>query len=252
MSKIIVLGGSGSLGKHVVEQAIGAAHDVSVIVRTPSKLPEAWRNKVQIFQADIATIPIDQLGANLAQYDAVINAAGLVSDGARFVTLFAHVVDSLETIDPSKRPVTWFMAGAGLLDIGNTKRRALDLPFIKKTYWPHSENLKRLEASSLDFRLLCPGPMVEGPAIGVTNMRVALDHLPVLMPGAVKFLPDLMLVPLFASRVPELIIPFADAAALILSNLEPKGAMSRRRVGLALPKGMRGKKDRWRAKAPAE
>jgi hypothetical protein len=176
--------------------------------------------------------------------------AGLVSDGDRFVTLVAHIVSGLETIELANRPVAWFMAGAGLLDIGDTRRRGLELPLIKKTYWPHGENFKRLEASTLDFRLLCPGPMVEGAAVGLERLRVAIDRLFVQTPAAVKWLPDWLLVPIFASRVPEMIIPYADAAALMLNNLEPGNAMSRHRVGLALPVGMKGKKERWTARAP--
>jgi uncharacterized protein len=49
---------------------------------------------------------------------------------------------------------------------------------------------------------------------------------------------------------PDLIVRYAGAAALMLNNLEPRNAMSRRRVGLALPVGMTGKKDRWTARAP--
>jgi len=87
--------------------------------------------------------------------------------------------------------------------------------------------------------------------VGLNSLRVAIDRLPVQAPGAAKWLPDLLLLPIFVSRVPEMIIPFADAAALMLDNLEPGNAMSRRRAGLALPEGMRGKKDRWAAKARA-
>ena len=113
------------------------------------------------------------------------------------------------------------MAGAGLLDIGDTRRRGLDLPLIKKTYWPHGENFKRLEASPLDFRLLCPGPMVEGAPVGLEGLRVALDRLPVETPASVKWLPDWLVAPIFASVVPEMIIPYADAAALMLNNRAP-------------------------------
>ena len=47
-----------------------------------------------------------------------------------------------------------------------------------------------------------------------------------------------------------MIIPYADAAALMLNNLEPGNAMSRHRVGLALPVGTKGRKERWAARAP--
>ena len=247
MSKIMVLGAAGALGKHVAHQAINAGHDVSVVVRTPSKLPASWRDRVKVHHADIAALTVIQLGTLLDGHDAVINTAGRVGDGDRFVTLVAHIVGGLETIESANRPLAWFMAGAGLLDIGDTPRRGLDLPMIKKTYWPHGENFKRLEESTLDFRLLCPGPMVEGAPVGLERLRVSVDRLPVQTPAAVRWLPDWLLVPIFAARVPEMIIPYADAAALMLNNLEPGGPMSRHRVGLALPVGMKGKKDRWTA-----
>jgi hypothetical protein len=245
----MVLGAAGALGKHVARQAVDAGHDVSVMVRTPAKLPASWRNKVKVHQADIAALPTDRLAALLGDHDAVINTAGQVSAGDEFVALVGRIVAGLEHVEPARRPVAWFMAGAGLLDIGDTRRRALGLPLIRKTYWPHGENFKRLEASTLDFRLLCPGPMVEGDPVGLDRLRVSLDRLPTETPAAVKGLPDWLLVPVFASVVPEMIIPYADAAALMLNNLDPGNAMSRHRVGVALPIGMRGKKERWSARA---
>jgi uncharacterized protein len=250
MTKIIVLGASGSLGKHVAQQAVAAGHEVSVVVRTPAKLPASWRDKVTVHQADIAALSADQLNTLLGGHDAVINTAGLVSDGDRFVSLVAHIVDGLETIAPANRPVAWFLAGAGLLDIGDTGRRGLDFPAIKKTYWPHGENFKRLAASTLDYRLLCPGPMVEGAAVGLDRLRISIDRLPVQTPAMATWLPNLLLLAIFVSRISEMIVPYADAAALMLKNLERKNAMSRHRVGLALPVGMKGKKERWRARAP--
>jgi len=47
-----------------------------------------------------------------------------------------------------------------------------------------------------------------------------------------------------------MIVPYADAAAVILANVEPQGPTSRHRVGLALPVGMKGKKREWAAKPP--
>ena len=49
-----------------------------------------------------------------------------------------------------------------------------------------------------------------------------------------------------------MIVPYADAAALMLSHLQPGSTMSRHRIGLALPIGMRGKKARWSARPATE
>src|SRR3981081_3959465 len=111
MTKIIVLGASGALGKHVAQQAVDAGHEVSVVVRTPSKLPASWRDKVKVHKADIATLSANQLGALLGGHDVVINTAGLVSDGDRFVTLVAHIVRSLETIERPTLPAARIMSG---------------------------------------------------------------------------------------------------------------------------------------------
>ncbi len=57
-----------------------------------------------------------------------------------------------------------------------------------------------------------------------------------------RALPDSSFLPVFASLIPQMIVPYADAAALMLSNLDRGNAMSRHRVRLALPVGMRGRK----------
>jgi hypothetical protein len=115
------------------------------------------------------------------------------------------------------------------LDIDSSGRRGVDLPAVQSTYWPHAVNFERLSRSRLDWRLLCPGPMVDEPALGLDRLRISRDVLPAQGPD-------------FASLIPQMIVPYADAAALMLAHLDRGNAMSRHRVGLALPVGMRGHK----------
>jgi hypothetical protein len=90
--------------------------------------------------------------------------------------------------------------------------------------------------------------MVEQPALGLDRLRISLDTLPVEVPAFARALPGALLLPIFASLIPQMIVPYADAAALMLANLDRGSAMARHRVGLALPLGMRGRKQRWTAK----
>jgi uncharacterized protein len=83
---------------------------------------------------------------------------------------------------------------------------------------------------------------MQEPALGLDRLRISLDILPVDVPASARALPDSQLVPVFASSIPEMIVPYADAAALMLANLDRGNAMSRHRVGLTLPVGMRGRK----------
>jgi putative NADH-flavin reductase len=247
MSRVVILGATGSLGRHVVQQAIAAKHDVSVVVRTPAKLPAEVRDKVSVQQCDLSATSTNDLAAMLSGHDAILSTAGLVTEGDLFVNLVDRIVTSLEAIPSSDRPACWFMAGAGLLDIDGSGRRGVDLPVIKSTYWPHRVNFDRLRRSNLDWRLLCPGPMVELPPIGLAKLRVSLDQLPVRVPAFGRALAGALFLPVFASLIPEMIIPYADAAALMLGNLARGAEMSHHRVGVALPLGMRGRKDRWAA-----
>ena len=251
MSKVLILGATGSLGRYVTQQAVAANQDVSVLVRSPSKLPVHIRERVMVHQADLATTPVSELAAIFRNKDAVINTAGLVTEGQRFVDLVARVVAGLESLDKGERPVCWFLAGAALLDLDDRGRRAVGFPRVAATYWPHLANFERIRQTGLDWRLLCPGPMVDQPALGLARMRVSLDRLPVRIPRFAGSLPGTMVLPFFAHRIPEMIIPYADAAALMLANLTPGTGMSRRRVGLALPAGLRGTKARWAARPPA-
>jgi hypothetical protein len=84
--------------------------------------------------------------------------------------------------------------------------------------------------------------MVDEPELGLDRLRISLDVLPVNVPAAAGGLPDSEFVQLFASLVPQMIVPYADAAALMLANLDRNNVMSRHRVGLALPVGMVGRK----------
>ena len=119
---------------------------------------------------------------------------------------------------------------------------------MKSTYWPHRVNFERLGRSRLDWRLLCPGPMVDEPATGLDRLRISLDALPVKVPAFARALPGPLLVPVFGSLIPQIIVSYRGTAALMLANLNRGNTMSQRRVGLALPLGMRGRKPQWSAR----
>jgi putative NADH-flavin reductase len=251
MTRIAIFGATGSLGSQVARLAVAAGHDVSALVRTPSRLPADVASKATITAGDLMQLQPAQLGAFLAGHDALVSCAGLVTEGQGFVDLFDRVVSGVESLPAGRRPLCWLLAGAGLLDIDTSGRRGVDLPKVRDTYWPHRVNFERLQRSSIEWRLLCPGPLVQQPALGIERLRVSLERLPVTMPMGATLLPDALVLPLFVAKIPQMIIPYADAAAYMLAHLDRGGSMSRRRVGLALPAGMKGRKDQWAAQPAA-
>lgn len=248
MTRLMIFGATGSLGSQVLRQALAAGHQVTVFVRTPSKLSLEAQAQVAVHQGDLSTLAPVDIAQLINGHDALINCAGLVTEGQTFVDLIDRLVTAVESLPTAAQPVCWFLAGAALLDIDPAGRKGVELPKVKSTYWPHRVNFERIRRSSLDWRLLCPGPMVEEPALGLNRLRIALDRLPVQVPAFARVLPAPLLLPLFAYLIPQMIVPYADAAALILANLNRGDTMARHCVGLALPLGMRGKKSRWAAK----
>jgi uncharacterized protein len=239
MSRLLILGATGSLGRHVLRQAVAAGDAVTVIVRTPSKLPPEVRERISVHTGDLsAAVPLDLV----RNQEALINCAGNVADGERFVGLIDRLVSCVDLLPVAEQPVCWLLAGAALLDIDSSGRRGVDLPEVESAYWPHRVNFERLSRAHLDWRLLCPGPLVDDPAIGQGQLRISLDVLPVQIPAVARTLSDRSLLPVFASLIPQMIVPYANAAALMLAHLDRGDAMARHRVGLALPVGMRGRK----------
>ena len=90
ISRLLILGAPGSLGRHVLRQAV-AGYEVTVFVRTPSKLPTEVRERASEHTGDLnALVPLDLIRGT----DALINCAGHVADGEAFVGLIDTAVPS--------------------------------------------------------------------------------------------------------------------------------------------------------------
>jgi uncharacterized protein len=247
MTAIAILGATGNLGRHVASQSIAAGWDLSVAVRSRSRLPHEISSHAEVVDLDLTSAQPAKIASFVAGHDVFVSCAGVVTEGEAFVRLVDGVVAALESLEPNKRPVCWFLAGAAMLPLDANGRVGVDLPKVRDTYWPHRRNYERLQRSALDWRLLCPGPMVEQPGLGLSRLRVTIEALPAPLPAVARSLPAPLVLPLFAMRVPEMIIPYADAASVMLANVAPGDSMSRHRVGVALPAGMKGKKSHWAA-----
>jgi uncharacterized protein YbjT (DUF2867 family) len=94
MSRLIILGATGSLGSHVLRLALAAGHQVTVFVRTPSRLPPEARTQISLHQGDLATLAPRDIAQLISEQDSLINCAGRVTDGQTFVDLIDLPADS--------------------------------------------------------------------------------------------------------------------------------------------------------------
>ncbi|MEH6586209.1 MAG: NAD(P)H-binding protein [Halioglobus sp.] len=74
--KITLLGATGSLGRECLQQCLDAGHDVTVLVRSPSKLPEELKELITIIEGDALSFD-DVATATPQGTDAVFFAIGI-------------------------------------------------------------------------------------------------------------------------------------------------------------------------------
>lgn len=75
---VLVVGASGAIGKHLVEQLLIQKHQVKAIVRTPEKLPESWKNNdnLQIISASILDLSNDEISKYTRDCQAIASCLG--------------------------------------------------------------------------------------------------------------------------------------------------------------------------------
>lgn len=75
---ILVAGASGATGKKLVEQLLIQKHNIKVIVRSPEKLPESWKNndRLQIISASILELSDEDMSKHVLDCNAVASCLG--------------------------------------------------------------------------------------------------------------------------------------------------------------------------------
>ena len=75
---ILVVGASGATGRQLVELLLIQKHNVKVIVRSPEKLPESWKNndQLQIISAIILELSDEEMRKHVLGCQAVVSCLG--------------------------------------------------------------------------------------------------------------------------------------------------------------------------------
>ena len=235
--KIFLLGATGNSGQRILRSALQRGHEVTAFVRDEAKLLSLFDGPVPPnLHVSIGDIGKSAIAETMAGHDVAINAAGQVTEGAAFTQLVRTVIDSaVASLGEGGR--LWLFGGAAILDVPHARMMGVDLPKVPKVYEAHRANFNAVRESPLDWSMLCPGPMIAGePAMG---LRLSVDEWPVARPAYTYVTPKLALAFAFKQKLPELTISYQDAADVILDNLSKGGRFCRRRVGVALPPGLR-------------
>ncbi|WP_163509639.1 NAD(P)-dependent oxidoreductase [Fodinicola acaciae] len=172
--KITVFGGTGGTGRHVIDQAVAAGHEVTAVVRDASRLS---RRDLDVVTADVRDP--EAIGAAVAGRDAVISALGargrepatICTEGTAAIAaaMAAHGVRRLLVVsnsgminDAADGPLTHFVVK----------------PLLSRILREGWADMARMEevvrATRLDWTILRPPMLTEGPRTAA--YRTAVNH----------------------------------------------------------------------------
>ena len=196
--RLTIFGATGGTGAALVEQALTAGHEVTAIVRDPSRLTTPRRATLHVETADVmdpaAIVPFVETA------DAVVSALGPRGRGPTTVTSegVRSISDAMEKGDAHRLIV---VTGSIVDDTGNGFFMTnVVKPFARRTFLADvCADMRRAEdivhATDLDWTIVRPPRLTDKPATG--EYRAAIDRN---VPRGVK-------------------IPRADVATYILDHL---------------------------------
>jgi nucleoside-diphosphate-sugar epimerase len=155
----LVVGASGATGKHLVEQLLKYKQKIKVIVRSPEKLPESWKNNDQlsIIHASVSHITIDEMAEYVQGCHAVasclghnLNLKGIYGKPRRLVTDTVELLCNAIKKNAADTPVKFV-----LMNTSGNQNRDLNEPIsigqrfvialLRLLLPPHVDNEKAAE-----------------------------------------------------------------------------------------------------------
>jgi putative NADH-flavin reductase len=167
--KISLLGSTGNLGQECLQQCLDAGHDVTVLVRSPNKLPDNAKNLITIIEGDALSFD-DVITAMPQGTDAILFAIG-VDEKTSPQDLCTDVTrHTLEAMRKNNIPrLVWCGGGSNLLEDDVITFGAKFVRWYSETFLKHRHTDKEHQLMLLDQnRDLCwlgirPLQMKNGP-----------------------------------------------------------------------------------------
>jgi uncharacterized protein YbjT (DUF2867 family) len=208
--KVLILGGTGATGRHLCENAAAAGHTVTALVRDSVAAKLSFPG-VTIRQGQ-ATSEADVTAA-VAGNDAVLSALGPRQGGDPVCVSAAQAVTGAMKKLGVKRLI-WLSAG-GVGDSAPQIIRAsfvfgrIIMPlFLRKPYAHHARAEELIRASGLDFTVVRPVQLVDGPtngkAVAVPIGAETLGSLKVARSAVAAFMVEELAARKFVGQMPLL------------------------------------------------
>jgi putative NADH-flavin reductase len=233
---VIVFGATGQVGSCLVSEGLAAGLHVSVFIRDPRKLalhhsPQAV-SRLKVYVGDIHDT--DAVSRALSEHDTAVDAAGSHVPKEYLALRRTIISGARQSLQPPRR--IWVFGGLPGLLVPHTHTPGTDLPGMPALFRAHRPVYEALRDSGMDWTFICPGPMYRSGRRGIPGrLEVTFDVMPYRVATWTKRLPRIAHPFIMYSHLRELATAFEDVACLVMHNLAPDGAYSRRRIGVVDP-----------------
>ncbi|NUS43894.1 MAG: SDR family oxidoreductase [Mycobacteriaceae bacterium] len=171
--RIAVFGATGTLGRHIVDAALGEGHEVTAFTRSAANVKQS-HNRLRIVEGDVfdaAAVERAVIGR-----DAVVVALGAGAKGTVRAEGTRKVVEAMERTGV-KRLVCESSLGVGDSK-GNLNFVWKYLMFgllLRAAYADHHRQEDIVRASALDWTIVRPSAFTDGPRTGAYRRDVPAD-----------------------------------------------------------------------------
>jgi putative NADH-flavin reductase len=173
VARILVLGATGGVGRHVVEQAVERGLEVTALARSPANVPSGARVVTCDIQADPAA-----LVEAFANQGAVVSALG-VGKSFRPAGLIAQAAPLI--VAAMREHGVQRLVFTSAFGVGNTWR---DTPFVprlfmrtllREVYADKAAGEEVITRSGLDWTIVYPTRLTDGPRTGTVRVGERLE-----------------------------------------------------------------------------
>jgi putative NADH-flavin reductase len=174
--KLTIFGATGGTGSRLAEQALGAGHEVTAVVRDPGNLRVPASPLLHPVKADV--LDPDSIAPLVTGADAVLTAIGPRGSGPTTIShdSVASIITAMQKVG-SRRLI--MVSGSIVTDAGESPyMRYLVKPVVRRTFLRHvCADMRHAEASvrasDLDWTIMRPPALSDKPARG--EYRMAID-----------------------------------------------------------------------------
>lgn len=162
--KIIIFGATGSLGQHLVEQALAKGEEVTAFLRDASTLDRHHQNLNLIEGNVLDPVAVD---AAVKGHDAALIALGAGRKGGVRAQGTKHIIDAMECHNV-RRLVCQTTLGAGdsHKHLNFFWKHIMFGWLLKQDMADHEEQEAFIQQSNLDWTTIRPAAFTDGPATG--------------------------------------------------------------------------------------